>query len=232
MFKKKDENAPPEVVSPSKALTSLKLNDSPPSPRKRRQRSSHYDELNASPSKRQSLPLHPTNNNNNNVLSASERKLLFTETTNHPEHFDLDVVGDEEDDDPFSLHEGGSKMDISVADLSMMDMQAEVLKDMAKSRKPTTTVTKAKASKGKSKTSPTPTPAPANVLPAALVPQCTPPEPAKRTVSKRGASATVKAASGGVAPATTRAASKAAALGAAAGVVGRRSRRTVGVPVS
>lgn len=72
----------------------------PTSPSKRRQATCHYSDLESSPSKRQSTKPLKLN------LPASERKLLFGETTNHK--------GGLEDTVP---------MDVSLADLSMRDVE-------------------------------------------------------------------------------------------------------------
>jgi len=72
----------------------------PLSPSKRRQKSSHYNDLESSPSKRHSTSHH------HRVMPSCERKMLFAESTNkHPPR-----VSDSTEK---------SKMDISLCDLSM-----------------------------------------------------------------------------------------------------------------
>lgn len=93
---KKNENIAP------KDFPVARVGSPPPSPGKRRQKTSHYDDPESSPSKRQSTF-------KGVILPASERKLLFTETTNAL--------------DP---------MDISIVDMSMQDVEQEVLKDLQK----------------------------------------------------------------------------------------------------
>ncbi|KAH6916009.1 hst3 protein [Coprinopsis sp. MPI-PUGE-AT-0042] len=93
---KKNENIAP------KDLPIVHVGTPPPSPGKRRQKGTHYDDPESSPSKRQSTF-------KGVILPASERKLLFTETTNALE-----------------------PMDISIVDMSMQDVEPEVLKDLQK----------------------------------------------------------------------------------------------------
>ncbi|KAJ2934041.1 hypothetical protein H1R20_g3058, partial [Candolleomyces eurysporus] len=112
----KDENVAPESSSDLHAHEVQKSINHPPSPGKRRQKSSHYDDRNSSPSKRQSVAVFK------GIMPASERKLLFSETTNHPEQ-------------PADYAES-SKMDISLLDLSMQDVQAEVIKEIEEAAKP------------------------------------------------------------------------------------------------
>ncbi|EAU90600.2 hst3 protein [Coprinopsis cinerea okayama7 len=104
--KKKDENAPPDAI--------YSVANPPSSPGKRRQKSTHYDDLDSSPSKRQSVAPFQ------GILPPSERKMLFSEATNTIP-------------DPMET----SRMDISIVDLSMQDLESEVLKDL-KSEKPKT----------------------------------------------------------------------------------------------
>ncbi|KAF6761528.1 hst3 protein [Ephemerocybe angulata] len=113
VLKKKDENVAPE--EPESHV--LKLDNQPPSPSKRRQKASHYDELNSSPSKRQSVASFK------GVMPSDERKFLFGEKTNQVEA-SLENYGE------------GSKMDISIAELSMQDLTPDVIKDVKKAAKP------------------------------------------------------------------------------------------------
>ena len=76
----------------------------PLSPSKRCQKSSHYDDLESSPSKRHSTSLH------HRVMPSRERKMLFAETTNKQ----LPLISDSTEK---------SKMDISLCDLSMRDVE-------------------------------------------------------------------------------------------------------------
>ena len=91
------ENFPPTRVGPTESS-----HPAPPlSPSKRRQKTSHYDEVHSSPSKRQSK------STMHHIMPAGERKMLFGETTNKTQPTELE----------------SSKMDISLCDLSMIDVE-------------------------------------------------------------------------------------------------------------
>ncbi|KAF5313034.1 hypothetical protein D9619_002938 [Psilocybe cf. subviscida] len=91
------ENVPPARRGPIESS-----HPAPPlSPSKRRQKASHYDDVNSSPSKRQSK------STMHHVMPAGERKMLFGETTNKPQPTELEP----------------SKMEISLCDLSMIDVE-------------------------------------------------------------------------------------------------------------
>ncbi|PPQ67170.1 hypothetical protein CVT25_005771 [Psilocybe cyanescens] len=79
----------------------------PLSPSKRQQKSCHYDDVESSPSKRQSTSV------NRNAMPKEERKMLFAETTNKPSISITDARGQ-------------SKMDISLCDLSMHDLESKL----------------------------------------------------------------------------------------------------------
>ncbi|KXN88747.1 NAD-dependent histone deacetylase HST3 [Leucoagaricus sp. SymC.cos] len=101
----------------------------PLSPSKRRQGTSHYDNLESSPSKRQSLnqPKPPKH-----ALPPSERKLLFGESTNHAS----------------TGLEDAAPMDISLVDLSMRDVVPDLEKPEVK---PTSTTRKTSTFKSRPK---------------------------------------------------------------------------------
>ncbi|TFK26252.1 hst3 protein [Coprinopsis marcescibilis] len=101
--KKPKENIPP-TDQPANSFEKCTS-----SPSKRRQKSSHYDVIDSSPSKRQSTSPFK------GVMPAGERKLLFTESTNHAA-------------EPSET----SKMDISLADLSMQDVTEIIAKEVEK----------------------------------------------------------------------------------------------------
>ena len=99
------------------------------SPSKRRQKDSHYDDVESSPSKRQTI-------SNEYVMPNAERKLLFAETTNQPvsRRPDADVFKSETSICDLSMRDVNqssrklnesqpSKMDISICDLSMRDVE-------------------------------------------------------------------------------------------------------------
>lgn len=79
----------------------------PLSPSKRRQKSSHYDDIDSSPSKRQS------NYNNRHFLPDEERRMLFSNMTNLPS------------DPAFEIE--NSKMNITLADLSIREDKSEAI---------------------------------------------------------------------------------------------------------
>lgn len=78
-----EENVPPDMSSmvlntpPLWSASTEKPRETPLSPSKRRQATSHYNDLESSPSKKRSPTL------KNVVLEDEERKLLFTESTNN-----------------------------------------------------------------------------------------------------------------------------------------------------
>lgn len=97
------ENIAPPTVATATKESIIKGKPIPPlSPSKRRQKSSHYDDLQSSPSKRHSA-------SRSHLMPSSERKMLFAETTNKQPP----LISDMEK----------SKMDISLCDLSMRDME-------------------------------------------------------------------------------------------------------------
>ncbi|KIM47786.1 hypothetical protein M413DRAFT_209505 [Hebeloma cylindrosporum] len=98
------ENMAPPTVAPATKESVTKGKPIPPlSPSKRRQKSSHYDDLESSPSKRHST------SRQHHVMPSGERKMLFAETTNKQP--------------PLLLDSEKSKMDISLCDLSMQDVE-------------------------------------------------------------------------------------------------------------
>lgn len=100
--RERENMAPPTVATATKESI-IKGTPIPPlSPSKRRQKSSHYDDLESSPSKRHSTSRH-------HFMPSGERKMLFAETTNKQTPLILDVEK--------------SKMDISICDLSMQDVE-------------------------------------------------------------------------------------------------------------
>jgi len=102
------ENVAPPTVATVMKEPMVKGKPIPPlSPSKRRQKSSHYDDLESSPSKRHSTSRH------RHVLPSGERKMLFAETTNKQAPLILDIEK--------------SKMDISLCDLSMQDVELKCL---------------------------------------------------------------------------------------------------------
>jgi NAD-dependent histone deacetylase SIR2 len=97
------ENIAPPTVATATKEPIIKGKPIPPlSPSKRRQKSSHYDDLQSSPSKRHS-------SSRSHLMPSSERKMLFAETTNKQP--------------PLILDTEKSKMDISLCDLSMQDVE-------------------------------------------------------------------------------------------------------------
>jgi NAD-dependent histone deacetylase SIR2 len=97
------ENMAPLTVATATKESIIKGKPIPPlSPSKRRQKSSHYDDLESSPSKRQSTAHH-------HLMPSGERKMLFAESTNKQP--------------PLILDTEKSKMDISLCDLSMQDVE-------------------------------------------------------------------------------------------------------------
>ncbi|TFK36930.1 DHS-like NAD/FAD-binding domain-containing protein [Crucibulum laeve] len=102
---KKKADAAQENIAPSGYETDIQTKKAPSSPSKRRQSTSHYDNLEASPSKKRPIarPKH--------LMPAGERKTLFTESTNNQGNVpvdDIDALG---------------SMDCSIRDLSMQDIQ-------------------------------------------------------------------------------------------------------------
>ena len=95
--------APPFLLNPEHDAPVNNCVLIPPlSPSKRRRKSSHYDYIESSPSKRQTV------SDQHHLMPNSERKLLFAETTNQP-------VSSRPEADVF-------KSDISICDLSMRDV--------------------------------------------------------------------------------------------------------------
>lgn len=105
-----------ENVAPLMAESSLPSKDvfleekpvAPLSPSKRRQKASHYDDVNSSPSKRQST------HKNHYHMPEEERKMLFTNTTNIPSDSTADVGNN-------------SKMSITLADLSIREDEGKAM---------------------------------------------------------------------------------------------------------
>ena len=125
------ENVAPPLL-PNSEHDSFEKNcmpNPPLSPSKRRQKSSHYDDVESSPSKRQTV-------SHRHVILNCERKLLFAETTNQPvsRRPIEDVFQSETSICDLSMREvtqssrklnqsQSSKMDISICDLSMRDVE-------------------------------------------------------------------------------------------------------------
>lgn len=97
------ENMAPLIVATATKELIIEGKPIPPlSSSKRRQKSSHYDDLESSPSKRHSTSHH-------HLMPSGERKMLFAESTNKQP--------------PLILDTERSKMDISLCDLSMQDVE-------------------------------------------------------------------------------------------------------------
>jgi NAD+-dependent protein deacetylase SIR2 len=98
-----NENVAPPFLPSSEHDISMNncISNPPLSPSKRRQKSSHYDDVESSPSKRQTVSYQ-------HVIPSTERKLLFAETTNQP-------VSRMPEADVF-------KSETSICDLSMRDL--------------------------------------------------------------------------------------------------------------
>ncbi|KAF8167681.1 DHS-like NAD/FAD-binding domain-containing protein [Crassisporium funariophilum] len=95
------ENIAP--IPPTSATTGAK--SSPPlSPSKRQRKASHYDDVEVSPSKRQST------SDRHHAMPSEERKLLFKETTNKQPSSTID-----------KLEVSVSRLDISICDASMRE---------------------------------------------------------------------------------------------------------------
>ena len=102
----------------------------PLSPGKRRLKSSHYDDVESSPSKRKTV------SDQQHIMPNAERKLLFAETTNQPtsRRTEADVFKSDTSICDLSMREmskkvndsQSSKMDISICDLSMRDVETIV----------------------------------------------------------------------------------------------------------
>lgn len=105
----------------------------PLSPGKRRLKSSHYDDVESSPSKRQTV------SDQQHVMPNTERKLLFAETTNQPasRRPEADVFKSDTSICDLSMRDmsqssrklndsQSSKMDISICDLSMRGVETIV----------------------------------------------------------------------------------------------------------
>jgi NAD+-dependent protein deacetylase SIR2 len=102
----------------------------PLSPGKRRLKSSHYDDIESSPSKRKTVSAQQ------HIMPNSERKLLFAETTNQPasKRPETDLFKSDTSICDLSMRDvsqssrklndsQSSKMDISICDLSMRDVE-------------------------------------------------------------------------------------------------------------
>jgi NAD-dependent histone deacetylase SIR2 len=102
------ENIAPAIID-SSSIQDLPVEKpaAPHSPSKRRQKSSHYDDIDSSPSKRQS------NYNNRHILPDEERRMLFSNMTNLPS------------DPAFEIE--NSKMNITLADLSIREDKSEAM---------------------------------------------------------------------------------------------------------
>ena len=122
------ENVAPN--SDHEASVNSCIQNPPLSPGKRRQKSSHYDDVESSPSKRKSV------SDQQHVMPNAERKLLFAETTNHPasrrpetDLFKSDTsicdlsMQDVSQSSRKLIDSQSSKMDISICDLSMGDVE-------------------------------------------------------------------------------------------------------------
>ena len=122
--------APPFLPKPEHDISIDNYISNPPlSPSKRRQKSSHYDDVESSPSKRQTVSYQ-------HVIPSAERKLLFAETTNQPASRmpEADVFKSETSICDLSMRDvtrssrkpnelQSSKMDISICDLSIRDVE-------------------------------------------------------------------------------------------------------------
>jgi len=112
--------APPFLLNPEHDAPVNNCILIPPlSPNKRRRKSSHYDYIESSPSKRQTV------SDQHHLMPNPERKLLFAETTNQP-------VSSRPEADVF-------KSDMSICDLSMRDVTQSSRKE-AKSTKMDTSI--------------------------------------------------------------------------------------------
>ena len=119
------ENIHPIPSEPATKSTAGETKLAPPlSPSKRRQKSSHYDDLESSPSKRQTTSEHYR------AMPASERRMLFTEKTNQRTASAKDDVETSKVDMslcdlslPDVKGPDTSKMDISLLELSMIDVE-------------------------------------------------------------------------------------------------------------
>jgi len=123
--------APPFLLDPERDPSVNNCISIPPlSPSKRRRKSSHYDDIESSPSKRQTV------SDQQHVMPNAERKLLFAETTNHPvsSRPEADVFKSNTSICDLSMRDvtrssrkldetQSSKMDISICDLSMRDVE-------------------------------------------------------------------------------------------------------------
>ena len=102
----------------------------PLSPGKRRLKSTHYDSVESSPSKRKTV------SDQQHMMPNAERKLLFAETTNHPasRRPETDLFKSDTSICDLSMQDvsqssrkandsQSSKMDISICDLSMRDVE-------------------------------------------------------------------------------------------------------------
>lgn len=102
----------------------------PLSPGKRRLKSTHYDDVESSPSKRKTV------SNQQHIMPNAERKLLFAETTNQPasRRPETDLFKSDTSICDLSMRDvnqssrklndsQSSKMDISTCDLSMRDVE-------------------------------------------------------------------------------------------------------------
>ena len=122
-----------ENVAPNaehKASLNSCMSNPPLSPGKRRLKSSHYDDVESSPSKRKTV------SDQQHIMPNSERKLLFAETTNQPasRRPEADVFKSDTSLCDLSMRDvsqsfrklndsQSSKMDISICELSMRDVE-------------------------------------------------------------------------------------------------------------
>ncbi|KAF9527715.1 DHS-like NAD/FAD-binding domain-containing protein [Crepidotus variabilis] len=127
-FAGRENIAPLPMPSEPDDLPAHSKTKAPPlSPSKRRQKASHYDDLESSPSKRQAKSEHVR------AMPAGERKTLFSEKINvkssQPQSNDVFGDADRSKMDislcDLSIKEvETSKMDVSVLDLSMLDVES------------------------------------------------------------------------------------------------------------
>jgi len=119
------ENVGPTSSKPPQksAVNEAKL--APPlSPSKRQKKTSHYDDLESSPSKRRTTSKH------DHAMPASERRMLFIEKTNQPAASAINDMDKSKMD--MSLCELSMRdvksgdMDVSILELSMIDVEAMV----------------------------------------------------------------------------------------------------------
>jgi NAD-dependent histone deacetylase SIR2 len=126
------------------------ISNPPLSPGKRRLKSSHYDDVESSPSKRKTV------SNQQHIMPSAERKLLFAETTNQPasRRPETDLFKSETSICDSSMRDvndsQSSKMDISICELSMRDVET-VTPQIAQKRRSKKAAPKVQGSRTKTK---------------------------------------------------------------------------------